>query len=72
MIRPHYPRAMTPSTARIARWTSVVVLGIAAFAVVAFGQSPWWLAVIVLLVIILSFVFGRFEAAGDEDSRGSA
>ena len=45
MIRPRYPRAMTPTTARIARWTSVVVLGIAAFAVVAFGQSLWWLAV---------------------------
>lgn len=61
---------MTPNAARIARWTSVVVLGLAAFAVVAFGQSPWWLAVIVLLVVILSFMFGRIEAGSDEDSRG--
>lgn len=56
---------MTPKAARIARWTSVVVLAIAAFAVVAFGQSLWWLALIVLLVVILSFVFGRYEGGGD-------
>lgn len=61
---------MTPTTARIARWTSVVVLGIAAFAVVAFGQTLWWLALIVLLVVILSLTFGRFEAEDDEGSRG--
>lgn len=61
---------MSPNAARIARWTSVVVLGLAAFAVVAFGQSMWWLAVIVLLVVILSFTFGRFEGGG-EDSHGS-
>ncbi len=47
-----------------------MVLGIAAFALIALGQSMWWLAVIVLLVVILSFVFGRFEAGGDGDSRG--
>ena len=61
---------MSPNAARIARWTSVVVLGLAAFAVVAFGQSMWWLGVIVLLVVILSFIFGRFEGGG-EDSHGS-
>lgn len=61
---------MSPNAARIARWTSVVVLGLVAFAVVALGQSMWWLAVIVLLVVILSFIFGRFEGDG-EDSHGS-
>ena len=61
---------MSPNAARIARWTSVVVLGLAAFAVVAFGQSMWWLGVIVLLVVILSFIAELFEGGG-EDSHGS-
>ena len=62
---------MTPKQARIARWTMVGVIAIAAFAVLALGQSMWWIAFLVALLIILSFVFGRYEAGNGEDSSGS-
>lgn len=58
---------MTPRQARTARWTSVVVLALAAFAVIAFGQSLWWLALLVGLLVVLSFVLGRYEAGDDGD-----
>jgi uncharacterized membrane protein len=61
---------MTPKQARIARWTMVGVIAIAAFAVLALGQSMWWIAFLVVLLIILSFVFGRYEAGNGEDSPG--
>lgn len=57
-----YARPVTPTQARIARWIMVVVIALAAFAVIALGQSPWWLAVLVGLLVVLSFVFGRYEA----------
>jgi hypothetical protein len=62
---------MTPKQARIARWTMVGVIAIAAFTVLALGQSMWWIAFLVALLIILSFVFGRYEAGNGEDSSGS-
>lgn len=60
---------MTPKQARIARWTSVVVLAAAAFIVIALGQSMWWVAVFFVLLVVLSFVFGRYEA-GDDNGPG--
>jgi hypothetical protein len=48
----------------------VGVIAIAAFAVLALGQSMWWIAFLVALLIILSFVFGRYEAGNGEDSPG--
>jgi len=53
---------MTPTQARTARWISVMVLALAAIAVIALGQSMWWVALLFALLIVLSFVFGRFEA----------
>jgi len=53
---------VTPTQARTARWISVVVLALAAIALIALGQSMWWVALLFALVIVLSFVFGRFEA----------
>jgi hypothetical protein len=49
----------------------VGVIAIAAFTVLALGQSMWWIAFLVALLIILSFVFGRYEAGNGEDSSGS-
>ena len=62
---------MTPTQARAARWITVVVLALAAFMVIALGQSLWWVAVLFVLLVILSFVFGRYEAGPDQDSPGS-
>jgi predicted cobalt transporter CbtA len=62
---------MTPTQARAARWITVVVLALAAFTVIALGQSLWWVAVLFVLLVILSFVFGRYEAEPDQDSPGS-
>lgn len=45
----------------------MVVLALAAFAVIAFGQSLWWLALLVGLLVVLSFVLGRYEAGDDGD-----
>ena len=45
----------------------VGVIAVAAMSVIALGQSMWWVAFLVVLLIILSFVFGRFEAGQDED-----
>lgn len=53
---------MTPMQARTARWISVVVLALAAIAVIALGQSMWWVALFFVLLVVLSFVFGRYEA----------
>jgi hypothetical protein len=53
---------MTPQQARIARWIMVVVIALAVFVVIALGLSPWWIAVLVGLLVVLSFVFGRYEA----------
>ena len=38
------------------------MIAAAALSVIALGQSMWWVAFLVVLLIILSFVFGRFEA----------
>jgi Flp pilus assembly protein TadB len=63
-----YPPAMTPTQARTARWITVVVLAVAVFTVIALGQSMWWVALFLVLLVILSFVFGRYEAGADEDA----
>ncbi len=61
---------MTPRQARTARWITVVVLALAAFTMIALGQSMWWVAVFFVLLVVLSFVFGRYEAGPEEDSPG--
>ena len=68
--RGSYAPGMTPKHARIARWIMVGVIAAAAMSVIALGQSMWWVAFLVVLLIILSFVFGRFEAGQDEDPPG--
>jgi predicted cobalt transporter CbtA len=62
---------MTPKQARAARWIVVVALALAAVAVVALGQSIWWVALLFVLLVVSSFVFGRYEAGQDDDSPGS-
>ncbi len=62
---------MTPKQARTARWIMVGVIAAAVFTVIALGQSMWWVAFLVVLLIVLSFVFGRYEAGNGEDSSGS-
>ncbi len=59
---------MTPKQARTARWIMVGVIAAAVFTVIALGQSMWWVAFLVVLLIVLSFVFGRYEAGNDQDS----
>ncbi len=53
---------MTPGQARTARWITVVVLGLASVAVVVAGGSLWWIGLMFILLVILSVVFGRYEA----------
>jgi len=55
-------RGITPKRARTARWISVVVLALAAIVVIALGQSMWWVALCFVLLVVLSFVFGRYAA----------
>ncbi len=45
-----------------------MVLAAAAFIVIALGQSMWWVAVFFALLVVLSFVFGRYEAGDDGGS----
>ena len=68
--RGRYPPVMTPKQARTARWIMVGVIAAAALSVIGLGQSMWWVAFLVVLLIILSFVFGRFEAGQDDDPSG--
>jgi hypothetical protein len=63
-----YALVMTPKHARTARWIMVAVIALAVFAVIALGLSLWWVAALVALLIVLSFVFGRYEAGGDDDA----
>lgn len=58
---------MSRKQARTARWISVVVLALAAFAVIALGGSMWWLGLFFVLLVVLSFVLGRYEAGDDGD-----
>ncbi len=59
---------MTPTQARITRWIMVGVIALAIFAVIASGASLWWVAGLVGLLVVLSFVLGRYEAGGDDGS----
>lgn len=45
----------------------MVVLALAAFAVIALGGSMWWLGLFFVLLVVLSFVLGRYEAGDDGD-----
>lgn len=65
-----YAPGMTPKQARTARWIMVVVLFLAAVTVIALGQSMWWVALFFALLIVLSFVFGRYEAGPEGDPPG--
>ena len=47
------------------------MLALAAFAVIALGGSMWWVGLFFVLLVVLSFVFGRYEAGQDDDSPGA-
>lgn len=46
----------------------MVALAAASITVIALGQSMWWVAFFFVVLVVLSFVFGRYEAGQGGDS----
>lgn len=45
----------------------MVAVALKTFAVIALGGSMWWLGLFFVLLVVLSFVLGRYEAGDDGD-----